>query len=141
MKIFGALLALWERITEPRHLKAAYAVFYAVVVGLGLIALIAPPQSISGELGPVLTVTWGVLALVGGGGGLATVFPGWWFAERLSIIVIWCALGMYLLVVIVLQFSSESGARWAQMTLFVLAAGLFYVRWLGIREYSFEPRR
>ena len=136
-----ALRQAWLRITEPRHLKAAYAVFYAVAISLGLIALLAPPQSISGELGPVLTATWGVLALTGGTGGLITVFPGWWFAERLSIVIIWCALGMYLLVVIVLQVSSESGARWAQMTLFVLAAGLFYVRWNEIREFSFEPRR
>lgn len=136
-----ALRQVWLRVTEPRHLKAAYAFFYAVAIVLGLIALIAPPQSISGELGPVLTVTWGVLALFGGAGGLVTVFPGWWFAERLSIVILWCALGMYLLVVIVLQVSSESGARWAQMTLFVFAAGLFYVRWYEIREYSFEPRR
>lgn len=135
------LAQAWERVREPRHLKVAYAVFYVVAITLGVIALLAPPQSISGELGPVLTVTWGILALVGGAGGLATVFPGWWFAERLSIVVIWCALGMYLLVVIVLQVSSESGARYAQMTIFVLAAGLFYVRWHEIREYSFEPRR
>lgn len=139
--MIATLRQVWHRITEPRHLKAAYAFFYAAVIGLGLIALLAPPQSISGELGPVLTVTWGVLALAGGSGGLVTVFPGWWFAERLSIVIIWCALGMYLLVVVVLQVSSESGARWAQMTLFVLAAGLFYVRWYDIREYSFEPRR
>ncbi|KAB1867347.1 hypothetical protein [Microbacterium algeriense] len=135
------LTRVWERVREPRHLKAAYAVFYSITITLGLIALIAPPQSISGELGPVLTVTWGVLALIGGVGGLASVFPGWWFAERLSIVVIWCALGMYLLVVVVLQVTSESGARWAQMTIFALAAGLFYVRWYEIREYSFEPRR
>lgn len=136
-----ALSRVWQRVTEPRHLKAAYAIFYTVVIGLGVIALVAPPQSISGELGPILTTTWGILALVGGAGGLLTVFPGWWFAERLSIVIIWCALGMYLLVVIVLQVTAESGARWAQMSIFVLAAGVFYVRWYEIRDFSFEPRR
>ncbi|MCB8043620.1 hypothetical protein JM654_03775 [Microbacterium oxydans] len=32
-------------------------------------------------------------------------------------------------------------ARWAQMSIFVLAAGVFYVRWYEIRDFSFEPRR
>lgn len=136
-----ALKRAWDRITEPRHLKVTYAVFYCVVIALGVLALFAPPQSISWELGPFLTIVWGVLALLGGVGGLTTVFPGWWFAERLSITLIWLALGIYLLIVLFLQVTSESGSRWPQMTVFVLAGGLFYVRWLLIRDYSFEPRR
>lgn len=135
------LLRTWERVTEPRHLKTVYAVAYLVAISLGLIALIAPPQSIRGELGPVLTVAWGIFALVGGLGGVLTVFPGWWFAERLSIVLIWLALGLYMLVVVILQFSGSEGNRWAQMTVFPLAALLFYVRWYLIRHYSFEPRR
>jgi hypothetical protein len=130
----------WRSVTEPRHLKVTYAVFYATAIALGWIALVAPPQSISGELGPILTVAWGVLAIVGGAGGLGTVFTGWWFLERLSIVLIWCALGMYLLVVLLLQLASDEGSRGAQMTLFLFAGGLFYVRWYLIRAYSFEPR-
>ena len=132
---------LWARVTEPRHLKVAYAIFYTAAILLGLLALVAPPQSISGELGPILTVAWGVLAIIGGTGGLGTVFSGWWFLERLSIVLIWCALGVYLTVVIALQVTSDSGSRGAQMTLFLFAGGLFYVRWYLIRAYSFEPRR
>ena len=79
-------------------------------------------------------------AVVGGTGGILTVFPGWWFVERLSIVLIWTALAMYLMIVIVLQVTSDSGSRWPQMTLFPLAGGLFYVRWYLIREHTFEPR-
>lgn len=136
-----ALQRAWSRVTEPRHLKVTYALFYCVVIVLGLLALFAPPQSISWELGPVLTVFWGLLAFIGGVGGLVTVFPGWWFVERLSIILVWAALAMYLLIVIVLQATSDSGSRWPQMTLFALSAGLFYVRWYLIRDHTFEPRR
>lgn len=136
-----ALQRAWHAVSEPRHLKVAYAVFYCVVVTLGFLALFAPPQSVSWELGPVLTIFWGLLAVVGGVGGLLTVFPGWWFVERLSIVLIWCALAMYLLIVVILQFSSDSGSRWPQMTLFFLAGGLFYVRWYSIRDHTFEPRR
>jgi len=131
----------WASVTEPRHLKIAYAFFYTVAIVFGLIALMAPPQSITGELGPVLTVAWGIFAILGGAAGLGTVFTGWWFIERLGIVLIWAALGVYLLVVVILQFASTEGNRWAQMTLFVFAAGLFYVRWWLIRAYSFEPRR
>lgn len=131
----------WSRVTEPRHLKVAYALFYAVAILLGVIALTAPPQSISGELGPVLTIGWGILAMVGGVVCLGTVFTGWWFLERLGIVLIWLALGVYLLVVVLLQLTSSEGSRGAQITLFVFAGGLFYVRWWLIRAYSFEPRR
>ena len=139
--MFRALLQAWRNVTEPRHLKIAYAFFYSVAIGLGLIALCAPPQSIVGELGPILTNLWGVFALIGGATGLGTVFTGWWFIERLGIVMLWAALGIYLLVVVVLQVTSESGNRYAQMTLFIFSAGLFYVRWWLIRDYSFEPRR
>jgi hypothetical protein len=139
--MFRAVLKAWANVTAPRHLKVAYFFFYAVAVGFGLIALFAPPQSITGELGPILTDLWGVFALLGGAAGMGTVFTGWWFIERLAIVLIWAALGIYLLVVVILQFSSVEGNRWAQMTLFVFAAGLFYVRWWLIRDYSFEPRR
>ncbi len=131
----------WASVTEPRHLKVAYALFYAAAVGLGVIALVAPPQSIAGELGPVLTVAWGVLAILGGAVGAGTVFTGWWFLERLGIVLIWAALGIYLLVVVILQISASEGNRGAQITLFVFAGGLFYVRWWLIRSYSFEPRK
>ncbi len=136
-----ALQRAWQRITEPRHLKVTYAAFYVVAIAFGCLALFAPPQSISGELGPSLTIVWGILAIIGGTGGMLTVFPGWWFAERLSIVLIWLALGIYLLIVAILQATADSGSRWPQMMLFLFAGGLFYVRWHLIRAYSFEPRR
>lgn len=130
---------LWERITEPRHMKAAYAVLYVVTIFTGVATLLLPPTSIAGELGQPLTVMWSVFFLLGGFGGLLTVFPGWWFAERLSIVLVWLGLAIYGLVVLALHFQS-SGSRLTQLGMILLAAGLGYVRWLMIRKYSFEPR-
>jgi hypothetical protein len=76
---------------------------------------------------------------MGAFGGLLTVFPGWWFAERLSIVMLWLGAGIYLGVVIYLH-ASQNGSRLTQMGFIVLGAGLFFVRWLLIRKYTFEPR-
>lgn len=129
----------WLRITEPRHMKATYAGLYTITILTGIATLLVPPTSISGELGEPLTVAWSVFLIMGGFGGLLTVFPGWWWAERLSIVLVWAGLGIYGIVVISLHFSS-SGSRLTQLGMICLAAGVGYVRWLQIRKYSFEPR-
>lgn len=120
-------------------MKAAYAVLYVITIGTGIATLLVPPTSISGELGAPLTVAWSVFLIMGGFGGLLTVFPGWWWAERLSICLVWTGLGIYTLVVLSLHFTS-SGSRLTQLGVLLLASGLGYVRWLTIRKYSFEPR-
>lgn len=130
---------LWGRITEPRHMKAAFAVLYVVTILTGVVTLLVPPMSIAGELGQPLTVAWSVFLLLGGFGGVLTVFPGWWFAERMSIVLVWLGLAIYAIVVLALHFQSP-GSHLTQLGMIVLAAGLGYIRWLMIRRYSFEPR-
>lgn len=44
----------------------------------GIATLSVPPQTIAGELGPVLATAWALLFLLGGILGMATVLPGWW---------------------------------------------------------------
>lgn len=133
------LRRLWESVTEPRHMKAAYAALYAITITTGILTLLVPPSTIAGELGEPLTVAWSVFLIMGGFGGLLTVFPGWWWAERLSILLVWAGIGIYALVVLSLHFTSP-GSRLTQLGFLVLAAGVGYVRWLMIRKYSFEPR-
>lgn len=130
---------LWAQVTEPRHLKAAYAVLYTITVLTGIATLLVPPTSIAGELGEPLTVLWSVFLIMGGFGGLLTVLPGWWWAERLSIVLVWAGLAIYGIVIVSLHFTS-AGSRLTQLGVLLLAAGLGYIRWLLIRKYSFEPR-
>jgi len=133
------LRGLWESITEPRHMKAAFFVLYVVTIGTGFVTLLVPPTSIAGELGQPLSVTWAVFWLLGGFGGALTVFPGWWWAERLSIVLVWAGFGIYAFVVLSLHFTS-SGSRLTQLGVIFIASGVGYVRWLMIRKYTFEPR-
>ena len=135
----GPARRLWDSITEPRHLKAVYFLLYIVLTLTGLVTLLVPPTSIAGELGEPLAVAWSVFWLLGGFGGMLTVFPGWWWAERLSIGLMWAGFGIYGIVVLSLHFTS-SGSRLTHLgvILFALVAGLG--RFVQIRKYSFEPR-
>jgi len=135
-----AVRRVWASISEPRHLKLAYAVVYAITFGTGVVTLLDPPNSIEGVLGAALTVAWSVLLITGGFGGLLTVFPGWWWAERLSIALSLAGLGVYAIVVLSLHLTA-SGSRLTQLGMIALAATPFAIRWLLIRKYSFEPRR
>lgn len=131
---------LWLAIKEPRHLKVAYFTVYAIALAAGVATMLAPPQTIAGVLGAPLAVAWSVFLIMGGFGGMLTVLPGWWWAERLSVALILCGLGIYAIVVIALHFESP-GSRLTQLGVILLAAGLFVVRLLLTRWYSFEPRR
>lgn len=130
----------WLAIKEPRHLKVAYFTLYVVALCTGIATLLTPPQTIAGVLGAPLTVAWSVFLITGGFGGILTVLPGWWWAERLSVALILGGLGIYAIVVIALHFESP-GSRLTQLGMILLAAGLFIIRLLLTRRYSFEPRR
>jgi len=140
VKLHARVKRAWESITEPRHLKATYFVFYGLALVTGFATLVRPPQSIEGALGTSTTALWAAFVIMGGFGGMLTVFPGWWFAERLSIVMIWLGAGIYFLVVLSLHIN-QSGSRLTQMGWILMGAGLFFVRWIIIRRYSFEPRR
>lgn len=139
MRALRRLRHLWAQVTEPRHLKATYFVFYGIALLTGIATLTRPPQSIEGAIGSQTTAVWASFVIMGAFGGMLTVFPGWWFAERLSIIMIWLGAGIYFAVVLWLHFTG-SGSRLTQMGWIALGAGLFFVRWLIIRKYTFEPR-
>lgn len=135
---------LWERITEPRTMKVTYLSIYVLTALIGTVTLVSPPASISGEIGPVITIIWAVLFIVGGIAGAVTVLPGWWWAERLlAISPVLFGLSIYLIVVVTLHVQNmESGSsRLTQVGIITLASMPFVIRALVIREYSYEPRR
>ena len=140
----GALRRLWARVTEPRHMKIAYLAIYMITVLVGIVTLLSPPQSIAGEVGPVITTIWAALFIAGGVVGMVTVLPGWWWAERLLAIgPIMIGLGIYLTVVAILhaQGAGTGASRLTQVGIILLASAPFSIRALVIREYSYEPRR
>lgn len=139
-----ALRRLWAMIAEPKHMKLAYLIIYLLTIGIGAVTLISPPQTISGEVGPIITTVWASLFILGGIVGAVAVLPGWWWAERLlGVAPVLLGLGIYLCVATVLHVQGwESGSsRLTQMGIILLASTPFVLRFLVIREYSYEPRR
>lgn len=139
-----AIKAAWQRITEPRHMKVAYLAIYLLTVGVGGVTLVTPPQTVAGEVGPVITIIWAALFIVGGVVGAIAVLPGWWWAERLLAIgPVMLGLAIYLVVVVILhiQGADTGSSRLTQVGIILLASAPFSIRALVIREYSYEPRR
>ncbi|MFC4223580.1 hypothetical protein [Lysinibacter cavernae] len=131
---------IWESITEPRHLKTAYAAIYLIVLGIGAGSLVTPPAVMTGEIGELTSIAWSLLFIVGAIGGIVAVFPGWWWVERLAIGMILVGIGIYFAVVIWADMHDGGVTRYTQAGLSFLSGSVFYIRWLLIKKYSFEPR-
>lgn len=130
----------WLRVKEPRVLRVVFLIGYVATLFTGVATLVSPPQTIEGELGPILSVSWALFWIVGGAAGAATVLPGWWQVERYAVAAAMFGIGIYGLVVIVLHATSE-GSRLTQFGV-LFTAFLFYVlRLVLIRGHDFEPRR
>lgn len=135
----------WENIREPRHIKVVFAVYYFVAAILGAITVIFPPDIVERVYGVVpwgwiVVLAFSVFLLLGGIASLMSVFPGWWWLERLGNIS--CLLSVFLFVLVVLYdtFALGSSTGPIQVGVGLLASGIFAIRMLMIRGFSFEPR-
>lgn len=127
--------SLWDRVTEPRHMKLIYLGVYALTLIGGVAALTAPPPTIVWEAGPALLAVWGWLFIVAGIAGMITVLPGWWWVERLLAIA---PASIALAVYVILDAGSPGWAP-ASIVVAVLAGIVFLIRFVTIRGFSYEP--
>lgn len=138
-RVMRSIIRVWVSIHEPRVVKALYFGVHTLTFLTGLITLIDPPQSIGGVLGSWLTTVWSISLIVGGLGAALSVFPGWWWSERLGSVLALLGLGIYALTVLYLHLS-DSGSRLTQIGMILIASFVFLVRMAMIRKYTFEPR-
>lgn len=135
-----SISAIWYSITEPRHLKATYFVIYLLVFAVGVASLLTPPAIIRGEVGDITSAVWSGLFILGSAAGAVMIFPGWWWAERLAIGMILTGIIIYVVIVIWVDLGDGPATRFTQAGLAGLSGSVFYVRYLLIKKYSFEPR-
>lgn len=142
MPVLKRARRVWESITEPRHLKLFYLAVYVLTAGIGVVTLINPPNSVEWQLGQFLTSFWAGLFLVGGLGGAAAVLPGFWWVERLSVLLAICGAGIYIAIITGIQLAAEPGSsRWTQIGFVTLGTGTYFLRLLLTRRWDYEPRR
>lgn len=116
-------------------MKLIYLCVYTVTLIGGVAALTAPPPTIAWEAGPVLLTVWGWLFVVAGIAGMITVLPGWWWAERLLAIA---PASIALAVYVILDAGSPGWAP-ASIVVAALAAVVFLIRFLMIKDFSYQP--
>ena len=131
---------LWMMLHEPRVITAATGVMWAILIGIGTAALLAPPATISHQMGPTLTIVWAILLMVGGALGLVGCLPGCFWIERVGLILSGTGASMYLAVVLLLHYA-EPGSRLVQAGFVILSLDFLVVRWLHIRGPQIDPTR
>jgi len=134
------LRRLWGFIQEPRTITALTSAYWAMVAGVGVAALVTPPETIAHNVGATLTMVWAAFLLLGGVLGFVGCLPGWWWVERAGMIATATGTLIYLTVVMILHFQGPEprlvGAGFIALSLFALI-----VRWFRIRGPQVDPTR
>ncbi|WP_156532908.1 hypothetical protein [Cellulosimicrobium sp. I38E] len=135
----SVLQGLWGKVQEPKVVTFLHWIAYMVALGVGLSALVDPPSSVAGELGPVLTTIWAGFIILGGVLGVFATLPGVWWLERAAVIACITGLAVWVMVVVTLELTIPDGNRWPQAGALTMLALLLAVRWFRIRRYAYDP--
>lgn len=127
------------RVPEPRDLSLIFSLAYLLAFAGGVIAFVAPPQSISLITGPILLSIIGVFLIVGSLMSMVAGARDIWLIERLGVWLMGSAVFVYGIQVVIVQVT-EPGSRYLQMIIIGLALLVFVIRYRLIRIYTFRPR-
>lgn len=133
-------LRWWRGLYPPPEITALMMSIYGVLAVAGLSALVVPPISIAGEIGPFLTHVWAGFLLVGGALGVAATPRGFWWIERVAILSVGTASMMLLATTLYMHFTSAgnrvvTASAWLAVFLFLA------IRYLRIRGFGLDPLR
>jgi hypothetical protein len=138
MKLNSWLQTWWLRVPTPREFSIAYTIVYLVSFLTGIVTLIAPPITIKTEIGPAAMASIGYLLIVG---ALISMVGGarkFWKLERVGLWFMSCAWGIYGILVLILHVTTP-GSRLTQLGAVTLALILYFIRYLMIRKYTYQP--
>lgn len=140
-RITSGLARGWAKIVDHPRLRPLWFVAYCLTVYGGLVASFTPPRSVVAEGGPVGVLLLGIFMTVGGVIAGIAVWTRWWELERLGIGFAALGVGLYALILIIIDAGSEAGTRQLQISVVLLGALLYFIRWAGIRGWDYEPPR
>lgn len=136
----GILVRAWLKVHQPRVISVLYFAIYAVAAAGGVTALTSPPRSIEGVVGEVAMTTLALLLILGGTLGAPSALLGAWWLERLAVVSIAFSVGIYGLIVTILEIQ-ESGNRKLQLSIILIVLLMQGVRWHRIRHRPYDPSR
>lgn len=136
----SVLLAVWQRIHEPRVNRALWSVVYALILAGGAAVIWQPPNSLVGTIGWHLSYTWGALLVIAGILGIPGVLYGRWWIERMALNAALAGTAIYAVVIMQLHLTHTSGNRLPQFFAVTALAVLFLIKRYEIRGLNYEPR-
>lgn len=135
MTLWRALARWWR---NPPLDRPVFQIGYIATIGAGVATLLVPPSTIANELGPVMSVAWAVMFIMGGTIGALTIYTDHWQLERLGIKTAGLGLLVYAAVIIALHVS-EPGSRLTQLGMIIGTGGLYLARLRQITGWDYKP--
>lgn len=122
-------------VNDPPEWRPVWLLGHLWGAAMGAVTLISPPVTIKGELGPVLTTVWGLLALIGALIAASNVYTRHAWAERLGIQI--AALGT-LLYTLTIGFVWITTGSNRGVQFFAVGLGLFFflARFLTLKHWD-----
>lgn len=128
----------WGHIKEPRVITLLAWLGYVALAIVGTYALVNPPSTVKGALGPFAMYATAGMVSAGGLAGVVGTLPGWREVERLGIASIIGGSAIYSTLALILHFT-ESGNRSFQAGFILFAITSLASRWVRIKDDTFEP--
>src|SRR5699024_4598220 len=112
---------------------------YAIATATGLAVLLDPTQELVYALQATLPLLGGPL-VIGGTLGILGVIPGWWWVERLALLILSGALTIYAVSMFWVNIEAKVSLL-GPLGLVLLSRLVFVIRWVSTVHYRYEPRR
>jgi len=136
-------LRIFAWIHEPWAINAAQCLQYAVGVFAGVMAVTrtASPQFMTSSLGPTLITVVGAVLVLGCSVGLYAVIRGYWWLERIGLIITGAGFFALLPAAIYYSASGRNTAIWLVLVLVVWALCDVFKRYRRIDWAYLDPSK
>jgi hypothetical protein len=114
---------LYRWVREPRVINAVQIIAFSLAAGTGLLAALGGiPNLLTGTIGAVLSVAIGTILVIGGSIGAFAVIVGFWWMERIALLITGLSYALLLFVTLWFAFTrSSSSTIWLIVQLEILA--------------------
>jgi hypothetical protein len=136
-------MSIKQWIREPWAINAAQIIQYTVAVFAGFMAAfgVANPQFMTSTIGPKMILAVGTVLVIGGALGAVSVAKGYWWLERIALLVVGVGWVMLLPAAIFYSINGKSSAIWLVLVLVVWALCDVFKRYRRIDWAYLDPAK